>query len=56
MKYFVAFTFLTFEKEDNLTWILQMLLDLLNSKDNMSKVIVTGKDITLMTVVAIVFP
>jgi hypothetical protein len=53
MTYFVAFTFLTFENDENLTWILQMLLDLLSSKDNMSKVIVTDKDITL-TVVAIV--
>jgi hypothetical protein len=54
MTYFVAFTFLTFENDENLTWILQMLLDLLSSKDNMSKVIVTDKAITLI-VVAIVF-
>jgi len=54
--YYVGFTFLMFEKEENFTWVLQMLLDLLNPKDNIPKVVVTAKDTTLMNVVATVFP
>jgi hypothetical protein len=44
------------KKKDNLNWILQMCLDLLKSKDNMSKVIVTVRDTALIIVVATIFP
>jgi len=40
------------QKEDNFTWTLQTCLDLLKSKDNMPKVIVTSRDTTLINVVA----
>jgi len=55
MTYYVAFSFLTVEKEDNFTWVLQMLLQLLNLKEDMSKVVVTDRDIAL-NVVTIVLP
>jgi len=54
MTYFVAFVFLSFEKEDNFTWALEMSVGLLTSKLNMPKVVVTDKDNALMNVIAIV--
>jgi hypothetical protein len=54
--YSIGFSFLTSEKNENFSWDLQMLLDLLKSKDNMPKVIVTDKDTTLMNDVAVIFP
>jgi len=44
------------ENEENVTWVLQILIDLLNSKDNMPKMVVTDRDINLMKVVATIFP
>lgn len=54
--YYVVFTFQTSENEENFIWVLQMFLDLLNIKDKMLKVIVIERDITLMNVVATIFP
>jgi DNA-directed RNA polymerase subunit L len=56
MTYSVGFSFLSFELEDNFTWALEMLVGLLTSKLNMSKVVVTDKDNALMNVVAKVLP
>jgi hypothetical protein len=39
----------------NLTWVQQMLFNLLNSKDNMPMVIVTHMDAALINIVAIIF-
>lgn len=54
--YYVAFAFLTSEKEENFTWVLQALLDLPKLKDDMPKVIVTDRGNALMNVVATIFP
>jgi len=56
MTYSVVFAFLSFEKENNFIWTLEMLVGLLTSKRNMPKVIVTDRDPDLMTVVAEVLP
>jgi hypothetical protein len=56
MTYSVAFAFLSFEKENNFIWTLEMLVGLLTSKRNMPKVIVTDRDPALMKVVAEVLP
>jgi hypothetical protein len=53
--YYASYTFLTSEKEENFTWVLQMMLDLVKSADNMSKVIVADMDTKLMNFVTIVF-
>jgi len=39
MTYSIVFAFMMFEKEDNLTWVLQIFFHLLNSKENMPKII-----------------
>lgn len=54
--YFASFAFLTSQKEENFTWVVQTLLDLLNLKDNIPKMIKTNNDTTLMNVVATIFP
>lgn len=51
----VGFAFLKSEKEDNVTWVLEMCKTRLRDKKNMSKVIVTDHDTTLMDLVAKVF-
>jgi len=56
MTYSVAFSFLSFERENNFIWTLEMLVGLLTSKHNMSKVIVTDRDPALMKAVAEVLP
>ena len=56
MTYSVAFAFLSFERENNFIWTLEMLVGLLTSKHNMPKVIVTDRDPALMKVVAEVLP
>ena len=43
---------MTHEKEENIVWILQMMCKLLKSKMNISKVVVTNRDTTLMNAVA----
>ena len=53
--YYIGFAFLTSKKEDNFTWVLQMLVDLLKFTYNMSKVIVIDRDTTLMNDVTTVF-
>jgi len=52
LTYSVAFAFLTYEKENNFIWTLEMLVGLLTSKRNMPKVIVTDRDPALMKVVS----
>ena len=54
--YFVVFVFLSFERENNFIWTLEMLVGFLTSKRNMPKVIVTDRDPTLMKAVAEVLP
>jgi len=56
MTYLVAFAFLSFERENNFIWTLEMLVGLLTSKRNMPKVIITDKDPALMKAVAKVLP
>jgi len=46
----------THEKEDNFVWVLRMMLKLINSKSNMSKVVMTDRDTNLMNAIATVFP
>jgi hypothetical protein len=55
MSYSLGFAFITNEK-DNFTWVLEMCLTLLKIKDTMLNVIISDKDLTLMNVVAKVFP
>jgi hypothetical protein len=50
--YYVAFAFLTSEKEGNFTCDLEMLVGLLSSKLNMPKAIVIDRDTALKNVVA----
>jgi len=52
LTYSVGFGFVTHEKEENFVWVLQMMRKLLTLKTNMSKVVVTDRDTTLMNVVA----
>jgi len=56
MTYSVGFAFLSFERENNFIWRLEMLVGLLTSKRNMPKVIVTDRDPALMKAVAEVLP
>ena len=56
LTYSVAFVFLSFEQENNFTWVLERLVGLLTSKLNMPKVIVTDRDSALMNAVAKVLP
>jgi len=56
MTYSVGFAFLYREQEEHFTWALKMVKDLLSSKDNMPKVIVTNRDTSLMNVIGTVFP
>jgi hypothetical protein len=55
MKYSVGFAFLTSEKNENFNWILHMFLDILNSKEDMPKVIVIDRDTSLMNAITTVF-
>jgi len=48
LTYSVGFAFMTSEKECNFTWALQMLLKLLGPNSDMSKVVVTDKDTSMM--------
>ena len=50
----IAFAFLTYERENNFIWTLEMLVGLLTSKGNMPKVIVTDRDPTLMKAVFLI--
>jgi len=52
MTYSVAFAFLSFERENNFIWTLEMLVGLLTSKRNTPKVIVTDWDLALMKAIA----
>ncbi|RHN65022.1 putative MULE transposase domain, FHY3/FAR1 family [Medicago truncatula] len=52
LTYSVAFSFLSFERENKFIWTLEMLVGLLTSKNNMPKVIVTDRDPALMKVVS----
>lgn len=54
--YSVGFAFLESEKEENVTWALEVCREMLKDQDEMSKVIVTNRDIVLMNSVANVFP
>jgi len=56
MTYSVVFAFLSFERENNIIWTLEMLVGLLTSKRSMPKVIVTNGDPALMKAVAEVLP
>ncbi|XP_050877400.1 protein FAR1-RELATED SEQUENCE 5-like [Lathyrus oleraceus] len=53
--YYVGFAFLESEKEKNVTWALEVCQEMLKDQDEMSKVIVTNRDIVLMNSVANVF-
>jgi len=55
MMYSVGFSFLYRELDEHFTWTLQMVKGLLSSKDNMSKVIVTDRDTSLMNDVGTIF-
>jgi hypothetical protein len=54
--YSVGFAFMSNEKEENFTWVLQQCKGLLRSKEVKPKVIVTDRDAALMNAVATVFP
>jgi len=56
MTYSVAFAFISFERENNFIWTLEMLVGFLTSKRNMPKVIVTDRDPALMKAIAEVLP
>jgi len=56
MTYYVDFSFLSFEQEDNFTWTLEMLVGLFTSKLNMPKVVVSDRDNALMNVVVKFLP
>jgi len=56
LTYSVSFGFATHEKEENFFWVLQIMLKLLKSDINMSKVVVTDRDTTLMNAVITVLP
>ncbi|XP_050876500.1 uncharacterized protein LOC127080214 [Lathyrus oleraceus] len=54
--FFVGFTFLESEKEENVSWVLEVCRTMLKDKENMPKAIVTGHDTALMDLVEKVFP
>jgi hypothetical protein len=54
--YSVGFAFISNEKEENFTWVLQQCMRLFRSKEVKPKVIVTDRDAALMNAVATVFP
>ncbi|XP_050914620.1 protein FAR1-RELATED SEQUENCE 5-like [Lathyrus oleraceus] len=56
MPFSVDFAFLESEKEDNVTWALEMCKTMLKDQENLSQVIITDCDTTLMNLVATVFP
>ena len=56
MTYSVAFSFISFEQENNFTWALEILVGLLTTKLNMPKVVVNDRDTVLMNVVANILP
>lgn len=51
LTYSIGFTFLAYGKEDNITYDLQMCLDLLKYEDNIRKVIAIDRDTPLINVV-----
>ncbi|XP_058783561.1 uncharacterized protein LOC131658266 [Vicia villosa] len=54
--FLVRFAFLESEKEDNVTWALDICKSLLKDPQNMPSVIVTDRDNTLMNAVGSMFP
>lgn len=56
MTYSVDFAFLESEKEDNITWALEICKSMLKDKKYMPHVIITDRDTTIMNSVAMVFP
>jgi len=56
LTYSVGFGFVTYEKEENFVWVLQMMRKLLTSNMNMPRVVVTDRDTSLMNTVANVLP
>jgi hypothetical protein len=54
--YSVGFAFMSNEKEDNFTWVLQICMGHLRSKEVKLKVVVTDRDAALMSAAATVFP
>lgn len=54
--YSVGFTFLESEKEENVTWALEVCRKILKDKENTPKVIVIDRNTVLMSSVANVFP
>lgn len=55
MTYSVGYEFLESEKEDNITWDLEMCKAMLKDQKNMSQVIITDRDTTPMNSVAKIF-
>lgn len=55
MIFSIDFAFLKSEKENNVTWTLKVRRTILKDQENMSQVILTDRDITLMNSVANVF-
>ncbi|XP_050896317.1 protein FAR1-RELATED SEQUENCE 6-like [Lathyrus oleraceus] len=54
--YYVGFAFLEREKEENVTWALEVCREMLKDQEEMLKVIVTDRYTSLMNSVAKVFP
>jgi hypothetical protein len=54
--YSVGFAFISSEKEENFTWVLQQCMTLLRNKKVKPKVVVTDRDAALMNGVATVLP
>jgi hypothetical protein len=55
MMFSIAFDYMMFQKEDNVSWALKRCRDQLHSKDTSSKVVVTDQKNALMNVVNTVF-
>ncbi|GAU21798.1 hypothetical protein TSUD_176430, partial [Trifolium subterraneum] len=55
MSYFIAFAFMTSEKEDNFVWLVRRYRDILKYQDN-PKVVATNPYLSLINVVDTVFP
>ena len=53
--YSIGFSFLVSEKEENVTWALEVCRSILKNQVEMPKVIVIDRDTTLMNLVAEVF-
>lgn len=54
--YSIIFSFLESEKDENVTWALEVCRAMLKDQEEMSKVIVIDRDTTLMNSFAKVFP